>query len=128
MTVCGLKIYGTPWSPSFFPEHWVFNQNRGSAAKKRWEQIPDDIDVLIVHGPPYGYGDRVEAGVNVGCVDLADRLQIVRPKLTVCGHIHEDPGVFAAPWGMVVNASIMTAGYKPSQKPVSVTLRIPIPA
>lgn len=121
--VMGLKIYGSPWSPSFYPEEWAFNQNRGKAAAERWAKIPDDVDVLIVHGPPFGYGDRTR-GLHVGCVDLMDRLHTVRPMLTVCGHIHEDYGVFLAPWGTVVNACSMTEGYKPKRKPLIVNIPV----
>lgn len=125
VTVLGLKVYGTPWSPSFYPENWVFNQDRGEPALQRWEQIPTDTDILVVHGPPYGYGDAVR-GVNVGCVDLTNRLNLIRPRLTVCGHIHEGYGIFAAPWGTVVNASVMTGGYKPKNKPIVVTVAVPM--
>lgn len=119
--VLGLKIYGSPWSPRFFD--WAFNQSRGAEAKARWARIPNDIDIMVVHGPPFGYGDRTR-GLHVGCQDLANRLMEIRPRLTVCGHIHEDYGVFSAPWGTVVNASIMTAGYKPKRTPIVIDIPI----
>lgn len=128
--VCGLKIYGTPWSPNFYPESWVFNQSRGAEAAARWSQIPEDTDILVVHGPPFGYGDRLNhdrasrTRPHVGCVDLLHRLEKVRPKLTVCGHVHEDRGVFAAPWGTVVNACVMTSEYKPKGKPIIIDLPV----
>lgn len=121
--VLGLKIYGTPWSPAFYPENWVFNHARGKQAAECWEKIPEDTDILVVHGPPYGYGDRTR-DKHVGCVDLMNRLHIVRPQLTVCGHIHEDYGTFAAPWGTVVNASSMTASYKPKRAPIVIDVPI----
>jgi len=129
-TLFGLKIYGTPWSPNFYPEAWVFNQSRGKEAATRWAQIPDDTDILVVHGPPFGYGDRVDGDLHtperthVGCVDLLDRLREVKPILTVCGHIHEDRGIFTAPWGTVVNACVMTAGYKPKGKPIVIDVPV----
>lgn len=121
--VFGLKIYGTPWSPSFYPEHWAFNVDRGPLARRQWERIPEDTDILIVHGPPFGYGDKID-NIHVGCEDLADRLYAVRPRLTVCGHIHENHGTFAAPWGTVVNACTMTGGYKPKQAPIIIDVPI----
>lgn len=123
-TVLGLNVYGSPYSSDFYPEHWAFNQSRGEVSADRWALIPDDTDIFVVHGPPYGYGDSV-SGVNVGCVDLTERLAIVKPRLTVCGHIHEDYGVSAASWGTVVNACIMNNKYKPKNRPIVVTLVIP---
>lgn len=121
--VLGLKIYGSPWSTSFYPEHWVFNVDRGAPAREKWESIPEDIDILMAHGPPFGYGDRID-GMHVGCEDLASRLHVVRPRLTVCGHIHEGYGIYAAPWGTVINACTMTAGYKPKQAPIVIDLPV----
>ncbi len=121
--VLGLKIYGSPWSTEFYPESWAFNHQRGAAAAARWASIPEDTDILVVHGPPYGHGDRTR-GKHVGCVDLANRLKVVRPQLTVCGHIHEDYGVFAAPWGTVVNACTMTSGYRPKRSPIVIDIPI----
>ena len=50
--------------------------------------IPKDTDVLITHGPPKGNVDGM-----LGCHSLARHVERVRPKLLVCGHIHEAHGV-----------------------------------
>ena len=52
----GLKIWGTPWQPWFFD--WAFNL-REPELKSKWDLIPADTDILVVHGPPFGYGDAV---------------------------------------------------------------------
>jgi Icc-related predicted phosphoesterase len=52
----GLKFYGSPWQPEF--HNWAFNLNRGEEIKKKWDLIPNDTDVLITHGPPYGILDK----------------------------------------------------------------------
>jgi len=122
--VLGLRVWGSPYSCTFYPEHWVFNVNRGEDAKQQWSKIPDGIDILVAHGPPYGYGDRVSRNLHVGCLDLSAQLKVVRPRLTVCGHIHEAYGVYAAPWGTVVNASVLTEGYKPKRMPVLIDLPV----
>src|SRR5262245_54236823 len=52
----GLRIWGTPWQPVFFD--WAFNLREPDLAKK-WALIPEGTDILVVHGPPFGYGDAV---------------------------------------------------------------------
>lgn len=125
--VFGLKIWGTPWSKEY-GEGWGFQLRTPEERRKCWAKIPDDTDIVVCHEPPYLYGDYVvtkNRKEHVGCEFLAERLMEVRPMLTVCGHVHEDPGVFAAPWGTVVNATSTSGGYKPKRKPIVVNLRIP---
>jgi len=52
--------------------------------------IPDDIDILITHGPPLGYGDFCFSQMRAGCSELLSTIQQrVKPKIHVFGHIHE---------------------------------------
>lgn len=48
-------------------------------------KIPDNIDILITHGPPRAHLDLLE----YGCVYLLQELWRVRPQIHVFGHIHE---------------------------------------
>eukprot|EP00094_Tigriopus_californicus_P014346 TCALIF_13913-PA protein Name:"Similar to MPPED1 Metallophosphoesterase domain-containing protein 1 (Homo sapiens)" AED:0.11 eAED:0.11 QI:0/0.33/0.25/0.75/1/1/4/317/435 len=85
----GIKFYGSPWTPDF-SYSWAFNASRGSAIRSKWDQIPDDTDVLITHGPPLGHLDRTDAGKHVGCEDLMKRVVTeIKPKFHIFGHIHE---------------------------------------
>lgn len=83
----GLRIYGTPWTPLF--GYWAFMRPDDELP---FEQIPEGIDILISHGPPYMLLDEVYPGEHVGSKKLFDRMLRVRPKLTVFGHIHETRG------------------------------------
>ena len=56
VTVEGIKIFGSPWQPRYFD--WAFNVQRGSEIRCKWERIPRDVDILVTHGPPVGYGDN----------------------------------------------------------------------
>lgn len=107
----GFKIYASPWQPRF--NDWAFNLDRGSEAlRQAWARIPDDTDVLVTHCPPYGYGD-VTRDVHVGCELLLERVRVVRPKLHVCGHVHEGYGLHETDFGtVVVNASTCDARYR----------------
>lgn len=115
-----IKIYGSPWQPEFF--NWAFNLPRnGDVLKSRWDEIPNDTDILITHGPPHGIRDFVvnESGIpQVGCELLRERVNTLKPLLHVFGHIHESYGVSYIGETMFVNASICTERYEPINKPL----------
>lgn len=88
----GLLFYGSPWTPEFYD--WAFNLPRGEALARKWALIPENTDVLITHGPPYGVRDYTPYGKSkAGCADLAERLQVVKPRLHVFGHLHSGYGI-----------------------------------
>jgi predicted phosphodiesterase len=119
--VNGFRIYGSPHQPWFYD--WAFNLKRGPEIKAKWDLIPEGIDVLITHGPPYGFGDKVPNGELVGCVDLLEALKRVKPKLHVCGHIHLGHGLYTTPEGVIVaNSSICDERYKGVNAPHVVDL------
>lgn len=37
---------------------------------KKWKSIPDDIDILITHGPPKYILDKYKDGSHAGCPHL----------------------------------------------------------
>lgn len=91
--VHGLVFYGAPWQPKF--RIWAFGATRGAELASKWARIPDQVDVLVTHGPPHGFGDRVvwkDQQRRVGCADLLARVREVKPRLHLFGHIHQDPG------------------------------------
>ncbi len=114
----GLRFWGSPWQPWF--HDWAFNLERGAELRERWDQIPSETDVLITHGPPHGVMDTVErGGMQVGCEELALRVDELSLSLHMFGHIHEGYGVQHHPSGRLsVNASICTRMYHPSQRPI----------
>ena len=79
-----VKIYGSPWQPEF--HNWAFNLPRmGDQLKEKWDLIPMNTDILITHGPAWGYVDKVIGQTqNLGCELLADRIKVVKPKIHVC--------------------------------------------
>ena len=74
---------------------WAFGASRGPELAAKWAKIPDHVDVLVTHGPPWGFGDRIEwqgKPRHIGCVDLLSRVLRVSPPVHIFGHIHQDPG------------------------------------
>ena len=93
--IAGLRFWGSPWQPAY--NDWFFNLPRGAALAAKWSQIPEGVDVLLTHGPPRGFGDRGhhgEEGAHEGCDDLRARVELVKPRLHLFGHIHQDGGMW----------------------------------
>ncbi|KAL2256384.1 hypothetical protein VTK26DRAFT_1752 [Humicola hyalothermophila] len=100
-------VFGSPYSPEY--RLWAFNyrrSNRGPddsethnaamtslSAADLWAAVPEDIDILVTHTPPHGHCDDAH-----GCPDLQKTLAKVRPRLHVCGHIHQGRGAERVRW------------------------------
>lgn len=117
----GLKIWGTPWQPRFY--NWAFNLDRGVEIQKKWDLIPNDLDILITHGPAMGILDMVAGKFEpLGCQNLADTILQKKPKIHVCGHIHTGHGHFAGEHTWYFNASILDESYYPHFEPINIQL------
>jgi Icc-related predicted phosphoesterase len=89
----GLRFYGLPWQ---FGDRVVADL-----------QIPERIDVLISHEPPYGIGDwSPRLQTHIGNRALRVRVQEVKPKLHVFGHAHFGYGSVRLGETLYVNAAI----------------------
>lgn len=118
ITIDGIKIYGAPWQPEF--GGWAFNLPRGRSLELAWSKIPEDSDIVITHGPPFGILDKVYYDqIEVGCLELTKRLKAVEPAVHVFGHIHETYGVEEGDITTFINASICTLQYQPLNPPIS---------
>lgn len=89
--VNGLKIFGSGYTPSF--HDWAYNVPRGKLAEY-WKDIPNDLDILITHGPPKGILDLTinQEGYpeQCGCKSLLNRIKEVKPRYHIFGHIHPE--------------------------------------
>ena len=115
----GVKIYGSPWQPEFYD--WAFNLPRnGWELEQRWKDIPDNTDMLITHGPPYGYLD-VPGGkkFQVGCELLRERVDAIPPKIHVFGHIHGSAGYYFNGHTHFINASVLDERYTYTNLPLT---------
>lgn len=88
ITLYGLNIYGSPMTPEIDYNPWAFNYNPHLDI---WsDMIPDNanIDILVTHGPPEGYGDLWEYVHHLGCPFLRTCVERVKPKYHFFGHVH----------------------------------------
>ncbi|MCO5316043.1 MAG: metallophosphoesterase family protein [Solirubrobacterales bacterium] len=76
----GAGIPVTPWE-------WSFDLDEEAAA----DMLTGirEGDVLIVHSPPRGHCDQAGDGLHLGSKAILTAIEERRPRLAVCGHIHE---------------------------------------
>ncbi len=115
-----IKIWGSPYSATF-GYNWAFNVDRGHDSVQLWNQIPEDTDIVITHGPIYGYGDMTaNTYQNVGCEDLYRRLKEIKPYLHFTGHIHEGYGYNQTIWdGYSFNGCTCNLRYEALNPPIT---------
>jgi len=119
VSIDGIKIWGSPITPSF-GYGWAFNKDRGYDINEVWNQIPNDTDIVITHGPIHSYCDRTDrGGLNVGCEQLYHRLNEVKPQLHFSGHIHEAYGYRHTNWGYAFNGCNCDLGYLVNNMPMT---------
>jgi len=114
----GFKFWGSPYTPEFCS--WAFQLYTAEEAKKIWDLIPPDVNVLITHGPVYGIFDFTEYDQeHVGCKELKTRIRCLpQLKCHIGGHIHEGYGVVKKKGVAYINASICDLRYNPVNAPI----------
>jgi Icc-related predicted phosphoesterase len=115
----GIKFYGSPWQPEFY--NWAFNLKRGTQLAEKWALIPNDVDILITHGPAFRMLDHVPSGTMVGCEDLFNRIMDIKPKIHACGHVHWAYGQKTFNDVEFINAAVLNERYEHENKPVKLT-------
>ena len=129
----GIKFYGTPWTPRFYD--WAFNgitdadlpyQNGGQSLTEVYNRIPEDVQVLIAHGPPYDICDLSENGdERTGSIEMRrmTREKLGMLRLYLCGHIHEARGMEVTDGNITyINASSLARDYKTISDPILIQL------
>jgi Icc-related predicted phosphoesterase len=110
----GVKVWGTPWVPNL--PRWAFSLER--IERNPFAAIPEGIDILLSHGPPYGRGDFVppgrysREGEHVGAKSLLTTIKDKQPRLLVCGHIHEDRGRWRYSNTTIRNVALVDDNYE----------------
>jgi Icc-related predicted phosphoesterase len=82
----------------------AFNVRPGKGIKKVWGKISDDTDILITHGPPKGILDA-----GVGCEELWQRVNKVKPRVHCFGHAHGVNGVLEKNGITYINSALINS-------------------
>jgi Icc-related predicted phosphoesterase len=119
-TIEGLHIWGSPITPWMYD--WAFNRERGKAIAKHWKLIPADTDILITHGPAYGVLDKNRMGYHTGCEQLIKTIKKIKPKVHICGHIHEAYGQTVIDGTRFINACVLNENDEVAHEAISFTV------
>jgi Icc-related predicted phosphoesterase len=88
----------------------------------KWEAIPSDTHILVTHCPPSGILDTSGYPHNkprLGCSLLRERVDLIKPKIHVFGHIHGSAGYLFHNGTHFFNASILNEEYQYTNKPIT---------
>lgn len=123
-------IFGTPYCHIF--GNWPFMLSEEALAEK-FKEIPEEVDIIISHDPPYGVGfhdcnlqkaySRSTGPEHLGNKPLREQLEKTKFKLGVFGHIHSsdhNPTEFRG--ATVVGVSLLDEYYNPAYKPFIIEL------
>ena len=86
----GIPFFGLGAGIPVTPWEWSFDLTEEAAAELL-EECPEGC-VLAVHSPPQGHVDVSGAGRHLGSEAVLRAIQRRRPRLALCGHIHESWG------------------------------------
>jgi uncharacterized protein len=89
-TIDGVELYGLGAGIPITPWDWSFDLDDESATQMLGA-CPEGA-VLVLHSPPHGHCDSGGGGGHFGSVALLEAIEAKRPRLAVCGHIHESWG------------------------------------
>lgn len=114
----GVKFFGTPYTVNFL--NWNHMSDEKSLFEMWDKLIPNDIDVLLSHGPPYGYGDNCNMPVygntpesKLGSKALKQIILDKNPQYVFCGHIHSGDRLTEMDNGTkIYNVSCLDEAYK----------------
>lgn len=124
VTIDGVKIYGSPWSPAF--NDWAFMLD-SQDIKLAWDKIPKGVDILLTHCPPNGVLDKVfnlkkDEYDSLGCESLLNAVTQIKPKVHIFGHLHENYGIENHDNTIFVNASLLDDNYALINGPVVINV------
>lgn len=85
------SIFGTPYCKLF--GNWAFME-MDETLEKLYSTIPENLDILLSHDQPYGWGDILmddvawNTGDHIGNKPLAKAILEKQPKYAFVGHLH----------------------------------------
>ena len=86
----GVEFFGLGAGVPITPWDWSFDLSDDQAAEML-RACPERA-FLVLHSPPYGHCDQSGNGEHLGSTAILEAIELKRPPVAVCGHIHESWG------------------------------------
>jgi Icc-related predicted phosphoesterase len=86
----GVSFFGLGAGVPITPWNWSFDLTEAEA-ETLLAGCPEG-GVLVIHSPPHGHVDTSRTGDHLGSRAIEAAIEAKRPRLAVCGHIHESWG------------------------------------
>jgi Icc-related predicted phosphoesterase len=90
ITIDGAEFFGLGAGIPITPWDWSFDLD-DEAAAEMLAPCPEEA-ILVLHSPPRDHCDSSADGGHFGSPALLRAIEEKRPRLAVCGHIHESWG------------------------------------
>jgi hypothetical protein len=97
-----ISLWESPYTPEFNGYAFAYGKE-----ENRFLDIPEDIDILITHGPPSLTDEGAHSldvnakGDRCGCKMLGEVAKRVKPRLHCFGHVHEGRGAVVVQWSEI---------------------------
>lgn len=117
-----IKLWISGFTPPFM--RWSFMATEEELAKM-YLSMPDELDILVTHGPPRGILDTGYQDPHVGSIALAEALEWRNVKHNVFGHLHSCGGQSVQPYfeGTTYhNVAACDDAYKLVRQPIIIEL------
>jgi len=118
----GLRIWGSPITPLY---GGAFGKSNPEDRKRHWAQIPEGLDILITHGPPFAMLDHgLPSEGREGCPQLLEAVFRVTPRVHVFGHVHAAHGTLRTADTLFVNASLLGENGTLGREPIVIDFEV----
>jgi Icc-related predicted phosphoesterase len=112
----GIRLWGSPVTPLY---GGAFGKSKPEDRSRHWAQIPEGLDILITHGPPFGVLDHCgSAERREGCPQLFEAVFRAKPRVHIFGHVHHGYGLLRTSDTQFVNCSLMGEDGRLSRTPI----------
>lgn len=120
----GIKFYGSPWSAKDMKKAFELDHKK---LKEKWDLIPNDVDCLITHTPPYGILDKPLNGFHLGQSngdgDLMEKVSEIKPQVHVFSLIHGSYGSETKEGTIYANVSSCNTALQPINPPIVIEIK-----
>ena len=118
----GISIWGSPVTPLY---GGAFGKSNPEDRQRHWAQIPERLDILVTHDPPFAILDHGGSSERrEGCPQLLEAVFRVLPRVHVFGHIHAGYGTLRTSHTLFVNASLVGEDGSLGRKPLVVDFQV----